>query len=434
MTLRSAGRRPWKKVFQMGIVSLFRSPFNPSKCKTMAKMAVARVKLLRNKREVVIRQMRRDIAMLLESRQDATARIRIEHVIREQNIMAANELIEIFCELVVARLSIIAKQRECPADLKEGISSLIFAAPRCSDIPELLSIRDVFQKKYGKDFVSAATDLRPNAGVNRMLIEKLSVKTPSGEIKMKVLKEIAKEFQVEWDTAESEEELLKPPEERIEGPEKFLSAASMPLKPGQQQYSEPMNLPDKGRTLTLHVLPTLSFSLAALLKYRGEKNSNINSVMNFGELASAAEKALQAAAALAAAASNPSSSSSVINYNNKNNNNNNNNDDDDDDDDERVRRKKMMLRRRQSYDIKFDESDCDEEMEMEEPPKIVRRHSYNNYVAPEKSEENDDDDGMNRPPNRPAPQIPTRRVHPKLPDYDALTARFEALKHGNGHK
>ena len=60
--------------------------------------------------------------------------------------------------------------RECPADLKEGISSLIFAAPRCSDIPELVKIQDIFEKKYGKDFVSAATDLRPNAGVNRMVI------------------------------------------------------------------------------------------------------------------------------------------------------------------------------------------------------------------------------------------------------------------------
>jgi hypothetical protein len=29
------------------------------------------------------------------------------------------------------------------------------------------------------------------------------------------MKEIAKEYQVEWDTAESEQELLKPPEETI---------------------------------------------------------------------------------------------------------------------------------------------------------------------------------------------------------------------------
>lgn len=54
-------------------------------------------------------------------------------------------------------------------DLKEGIASLIFAAPRCSEIPELGDLRDIFVKKYGKDFVSAATDLRPTCGVNRMV-------------------------------------------------------------------------------------------------------------------------------------------------------------------------------------------------------------------------------------------------------------------------
>lgn len=59
--------------------------------------------------------------------------------------------------------------RECPADLKEGISSLIYAAPRCSEIPELGRIRDIFEKKYGKDFVAAASDLRPNSGVNRLV-------------------------------------------------------------------------------------------------------------------------------------------------------------------------------------------------------------------------------------------------------------------------
>lgn len=47
------------------------------------------------------------------------------------------------------------------------------------------------------------------------LIEKLSVRTPTGQVKLKIMKEIAKEFQIEWDTTESEQELLKTPEERI---------------------------------------------------------------------------------------------------------------------------------------------------------------------------------------------------------------------------
>ena len=65
-------------------------------------------------------------------------------------------------------------------------------------------------------------------------------------------------------------------------------------------------------------------------------------------------------------------------------------------------------------DIKFDESDCDEEIEMEEPPS-----------------------GIHPPPKRPPPPAPSFQdkqdsnlhVHPKLPDYDALAARFEALKY-----
>lgn len=46
---------------------------------------------------------------------------------------------------------------------------MIFAAPRCSELPELGRIRDIFEKKYGKDFVSAAVDLRPDAAVNTLV-------------------------------------------------------------------------------------------------------------------------------------------------------------------------------------------------------------------------------------------------------------------------
>ena len=40
-------------------------------------MAVGRIKLLRNRKEVQVRQMRREVAQLLEANQDMTARIRV---------------------------------------------------------------------------------------------------------------------------------------------------------------------------------------------------------------------------------------------------------------------------------------------------------------------------------------------------------------------
>lgn len=59
--------------------------------------------------------------------------------------------------------------RNCPIDLKEAVSSVMFASPRCADVPELMDIRKHFTAKYGKEFVSAAVELRPDSGVSRMV-------------------------------------------------------------------------------------------------------------------------------------------------------------------------------------------------------------------------------------------------------------------------
>lgn len=60
--------------------------------------------------------------------------------------------------------------RECPIDLKEAISSICFAAPRCSDLPELQQVQIQFVGKYGKEFVAAASELLPDCGVNRQVL------------------------------------------------------------------------------------------------------------------------------------------------------------------------------------------------------------------------------------------------------------------------
>lgn len=45
--------------------------------KTLLKLTIPRIQLLRNRREIQLKQMRRDIAKLLETGQEATARIRV---------------------------------------------------------------------------------------------------------------------------------------------------------------------------------------------------------------------------------------------------------------------------------------------------------------------------------------------------------------------
>ncbi|XP_042426493.1 IST1-like protein isoform X2 [Zingiber officinale] len=422
--------RALKKLMGSGISSILRRGFNSSECKAEAKMAMFRIKLLRNKREAQVRQMRRDVALLLESGRNETARIRVEHVIREQNVMAANDIIELFCELIVARLPIIAKQRECPLDLKEGISSLIFASPRCSDIPELSRLLLIFEKKYGKEFVSTATELRPESEVNRMLIQKLSVKKPTGEVKLKVLKEIAKEYQVQWDSTESEQELLKPPEEVIEGPREFADAKNIPvtfpIRPKdynrEWQFNDPASAAQAASesagkaiyaTQADARLPSQSshpFDLSTPVDTLACKCRNFNQA----ELQRESQELSQLSGAYAP--SNYEAKAVEKRFFSSKSFNLSNTLDDDIMDTANLNEKKILRRNScisptVNSEIKFDDSDgleseTDGEQEMESPS----------------------------PPNVPPPVLPPQQinsfthVHPNLPDYSALAARFEALK------
>ncbi|KAI3948706.1 hypothetical protein MKW92_007224 [Papaver armeniacum] len=218
--------------------------FKGGKCKTSLKLAVARIKLLKNKREVGLRQMKRDLAKLLETGQEQTARIRVEHVVREEKTMSAYDLIEIYCELVVARLPIIESQKTCPVDLKEAVTSIVFAAPRCSDIPELVDIRKHFTAKYGKEFITSALELRPDSGVSRQVVEKLSAKAPDGETKIKILTAIAKEHNVNWDRTDFEDKELKPPEDLLNGPNVYDTTSV------QQSQPTPVQKYDSSRPST----------------------------------------------------------------------------------------------------------------------------------------------------------------------------------------
>jgi vacuolar protein sorting-associated protein IST1 len=80
--------------------------------------------------------------------------LQVENVIREDFIIEAYEILELFCELLLARLGVINISkyvgftrelsrailifsfRECPADIKEAVCTVIYAAPR-ADIKEL---------------------------------------------------------------------------------------------------------------------------------------------------------------------------------------------------------------------------------------------------------------------------------------------------------
>ncbi|KAH9619322.1 hypothetical protein KSS87_012206 [Heliosperma pusillum] len=226
-----------------------------ARCKTCLNLAISRIKLLKNRRDAQLKQMRKEIALFLQSGQEPIARIRVEHIIREQNILVAYEILEMFCEFVLARVPILESQRDCPIELREAITSIIFAAPRCSDLPDLLQIKNLFAAKYGKEFIAAVSELRPDTSVNRTvkrnfpfvymdIIEKLSVCAPPGQEKLKILKEIAREYNVNWDSSKTEAEFNKKHDDLLDGPKQGAVLTAVPI----QQSITPRLVADKPKT------------------------------------------------------------------------------------------------------------------------------------------------------------------------------------------
>ncbi|XP_022776978.1 uncharacterized protein LOC111318393 [Durio zibethinus] len=185
--------------------------FKPSKFKSIISLAISRLAVFKNQRQVLCNQARSDVVQLLELGHHDRALLRVEKVIKEQNMLDAFIMLEGYCNLVVERVHLIEQERVCPDELKEAISGLLFASSRCGDFPEVQEIRAVFMSRYGKEFAARAIELRNNCGVNTKIIQKLSTRQPDLQNKRNVLKEIAAEngiaLQVDETSFSSEDNL-----------------------------------------------------------------------------------------------------------------------------------------------------------------------------------------------------------------------------------
>ncbi|KAL5741615.1 hypothetical protein ACOSP7_028347 [Xanthoceras sorbifolium] len=167
--------------------------FNTSKFKTLAKLAISRIAILKNQHQVRYSQARSDAVELLKLGHHERALHRVEYVIKEHNMLDVLVMTENYCHLLIERVLLIQKNKECPDELKQAISSLIFASSRCGEFPELQKIRGIFTSRFGKEFASCAVELRNSCSVNPKVVQKFSSRQPNLESRLKVLEEISSE-------------------------------------------------------------------------------------------------------------------------------------------------------------------------------------------------------------------------------------------------
>ena len=90
---------------------MFRSGPNYNKLWTNLRLAVNRLKLSEKKKTELAVKSRKEIADYLAAGKVDRARIRVEHIIREDYLVEAMELIEMSCDLLLARKGLIQTRK-----------------------------------------------------------------------------------------------------------------------------------------------------------------------------------------------------------------------------------------------------------------------------------------------------------------------------------
>lgn len=84
-----------------------------------------------------------------------------------------------------------------PGDVIEAVSSLVFAASKCGELPELNSMLRVLRKYFGYLFETANEELLKGNLVNSKMKQNLCTRSVSDDQKLRLVKEISEEHNLQ---------------------------------------------------------------------------------------------------------------------------------------------------------------------------------------------------------------------------------------------
>ncbi|KAK4521649.1 uncharacterized protein ATC70_004180 [Mucor velutinosus] len=171
--------------------------YNPTRLKVQLKLSINRLKMLQAKKTSLNQQNRREIGTLLEKGKEESARVRVEHIIRDDLLIEAMENLELYCDLLLARFGLLESYKTCEPSIFEAVNTIIWAAPRVGEVKELGLVRDQLASKYGKEFMMQALE-NEDERVNPRIVMKLQVNAPDSYLVERYLEEIARTYDIKW--------------------------------------------------------------------------------------------------------------------------------------------------------------------------------------------------------------------------------------------
>jgi vacuolar protein sorting-associated protein IST1 len=173
------------------------------KLKSTLRLLIPRLRMAQKKDTSLSIAARREMADLLSQHREQSARIRVENIIATDTTVELMEILELYCELLLARAGLLDDKSRLEeggegTGLEEAAASIIYSAPRLPrDVKELAIVRAMLIDRFGKEFGIKANENRDGI-VPKRIVDKLKVDPPKEELVVAYLTEIARTYGVQW--------------------------------------------------------------------------------------------------------------------------------------------------------------------------------------------------------------------------------------------
>ncbi|GEQ69746.1 hypothetical protein JCM33374_g3420 [Metschnikowia sp. JCM 33374] len=172
-------------------------PLNAQRLRTTLKMAISKLKFLQEKKSALTKQHRRQLADLLSTGKETSAKIRVENIIRDDIYIELLEYCELYCELLLARNQIVLDFSRTDVDggLQDAVSSIIYCC-NFTEIKELITLSDMLRMRYGPEYTRKVLENENSTVVPKKIVSRCDIDPPSESLVDLYLSEIAKTYEV----------------------------------------------------------------------------------------------------------------------------------------------------------------------------------------------------------------------------------------------
>lgn len=177
--------------------------------KTCLRMCVQRLRYAQEKQQALAKQDRRRVATLLSQGKEQMAYYRAESLITNDIHVELLEILELYCELLLARVSIINSieneldlvSNHIEDGINEAIRSLAYSSSLyVPEVKELAQLKELIMFKFGKEFIKSLQDNK--TGVPEKVVKKCVPELPPEKLVILYLQEIAKTYEVPYSKLE----------------------------------------------------------------------------------------------------------------------------------------------------------------------------------------------------------------------------------------